>query len=353
MKPLRILEPQVVSTPSVTKMSLRAIGTPSNLLEAGLERRRSSEARAAASAAFASSLRNALTFGSSCSERCRQARVTSSEDTFLAASCSDSSSIERSVSSAALIRECWARRSWCPPWRGRWPGPWPDRGKVARHLRATAHRRPWHGRSARCSRCSRTSAARSHQGLRRADLGTALPPPASARAGRGRPHGELLRPSASCRLLQSRRSLENIEHGSHHRPTFVRGASHQLLEPTLIQPDPLAMEAHVDIDRSLLERVQIHSTSGTLHEMNSPKLVLLRRGEGFGLLKRQPMLLFDLLSREILLFQIGRLLELVSHRSLLSQSLKGQFGSVRLGPIGEDFQILPIVIRRLVLFPLR
>jgi hypothetical protein len=98
----------------------------------------------------------------------------------------------------------------------------------------------------------------------------------------------------------------------------MSGASHQLLEAILVQPDPLAMEAHLDIDGSLPKQLQVHSASGALHEVKSTKLFLLLGSELLCLLKRQPVLLFDLLPREVLLFLIRGFLELVSHRSLLS-----------------------------------
>src|SRR5713101_5843740 len=102
MKPRRILEPQVVSIPSVRKMSFSATGTPSRRPSAARFERRWSDARAAAYAPFSSTLRNAFTLGSKRSIRFRQARVASSDEASRLESFSPSSSIDRSLSSIGV-----------------------------------------------------------------------------------------------------------------------------------------------------------------------------------------------------------------------------------------------------------
>src|SRR4051812_26777787 len=89
MQPGRILEPTVVGTPSVVKMSLSAIGTPASGPSFSPLARFSSTARACARAPSRSTCRKACTFSSTASIRARWASVTStavsSPDAILAA----------------------------------------------------------------------------------------------------------------------------------------------------------------------------------------------------------------------------------------------------------------------------
>ena len=77
IQPSRILEPTVVGTPSVVKMSLSASGTPASGPSRSPAARLASTARAWASAPSRSTCRKACTFSSTASIRARCASVTS------------------------------------------------------------------------------------------------------------------------------------------------------------------------------------------------------------------------------------------------------------------------------------
>lgn len=77
IQPSRILEPTVVGTPSVVKMSFSASGTPASGPSFSPFARLASTARACASAPSRSTCRKALTFSSTAAIRARCASVTS------------------------------------------------------------------------------------------------------------------------------------------------------------------------------------------------------------------------------------------------------------------------------------
>ncbi len=77
IQPSRILEPTVVGTPLVVKMSFRASGTPASGPSFSPRSRLASTSRAWASAPSRSTCRKAWTFSSTASMRARWASVTS------------------------------------------------------------------------------------------------------------------------------------------------------------------------------------------------------------------------------------------------------------------------------------
>src|SRR5574340_40521 len=99
MKLDSIFEPQVVSQPSVQKMSLCAIGTPASG-PALPEAMRASAAAASASVLPASTVMKAFSDGFSAAMRSRYCWASSRLETCLAASCA--ASAERDVSDMAL-----------------------------------------------------------------------------------------------------------------------------------------------------------------------------------------------------------------------------------------------------------
>ena len=104
MKPARMREPAVVSTPLVRKMSFSASGTPSRGDVASPRARRASEARAASRAGSGETRRNAPSRPSVASMRESTARVASTEESSRRERAAESSVSDCSSSGVALTR---------------------------------------------------------------------------------------------------------------------------------------------------------------------------------------------------------------------------------------------------------
>src|SRR5215471_17852985 len=173
------------------------------------------------------------------------------------------------------------------------------------------------------ARCPEPEAARPRRGSPTADFGTAFLPRASGTTWRAWRRAELRRASVSLRL-RARPPLKDVQNRSNHRSALMAVVSHECLEPPLVQPDALAMEAHVDVHLPSLEQLKVHSAIGTLHEVQSAKPLFL--------LGRQPVLLLDLFAREVLLFLRGRFLEMLGHRYSCRNLLSASFAPFASGP---------------------